>query len=114
MTYEGSTYTAGLFGGAGVSAMRLPSMLHYELPLDMPQRMLASIDRIQDEPVDIHLGNHPHNNNTVKRRQKQLAEGGNPFIKSTSWRTFLTDLRQKTEKIIAENAETAKAHQIEL
>lgn len=114
MTYEGSTYTAGLFGGAGVSAMRLPSMLHYELPLDMPQRMLASIDRIQDEPVDIHLGNHPHNNNTVKRRQKQLAEGGNPFIRPTSWRTFLTDLRQKTEKIIAENAETAKAHQIEL
>lgn len=114
VTYEGNTYHAGLFGGAGVSPMKLPSMLHYEMPLDMPQRMLASLDAVKDEPVDIHLGNHPHNNNTIKRREKQLAEGGNPFIKATTWPNFLLGLRQKTERIMAENIELAKLHNIEL
>lgn len=114
VTDNGNTYLAGLFGGAGVSAMKLPSMLHYELPLDMPQRMLASLELIKDEPVAIHLGNHPHNNNTLKRRERQLKEGGNPFIKTTSWQSFLTTIQQKTQKIIEENAELAKLHQIDL
>ena len=114
VTYEGKTYLAGTFGGAGVSAMRLHSMLHYELPLDMPQRMLSSLDKIKDEPVEIHLGNHPYNNNTLKRREKQLLEGGNPFIKATSWGNFIANQRQKTQKIIDENAISAKEHGIEL
>lgn len=109
VTDGGEKHLAGLFGGAGYGAMKLDYMLSVSLPLDMPQRMLASLDRMEREPVTIHLGNHPGNNKTVAKRGQQLAEGGNPFVDDgSSWRTFLADLRSKTEEIIAGNAEVMK------
>ena len=66
--------------------------------------MLRSIERIWDEPVDIHLGNHPGNNRTLDKRAQQLRDGGNPFIDPTSWRTFLQKLRTDTETVIEQNA----------
>ena len=114
VTDQGSTYLAGLFGGAGTNALTLPYMLHDQLPLDMAHRMIASLDRIKDEPVAVHLGNHPGNNRTLQKRELQLKEGGNPFVDASSWLEFVTSLRQNSLKIIAENAELAHLHQIEL
>ena len=105
---------AGTFGGAGVSAMRLHSMLHYELPLDMPQRMLSSLDKIKDEPVEVHLGNHPYNSHTLEKRERQLKEGGNPFVDASTWPEFVADIRQKSLKIMVENEELAREHHIAL
>ena len=114
VTDQGSTYLAGLFGGAGTNALTLPYMLHDQLPLDMAHRMIASLDRIKDEPVAVHLGNHPGNNRTLQKRELQLKEGGNPFVDASSWPEFVASLRQNSLKIIAENAELARLHQIEL
>ena len=114
VTDGGATYLAGMFGGAGVDALRLPFVLHYQLPLDMAQRMLVSLDRIKDEPVAVHLGNHPHNNHTLEKRARQLKEGGNPFVDIESWSKLMEDVRQKSLKIVEENAELARQHGIEL
>jgi hypothetical protein len=51
----------------------------------------------------VHLGNHPYNNKTFEKREKQLKEGGNPFIDGESWHEFLLDLEKKIHKKIAEN-----------
>lgn len=114
VTDQGNTYLAGQFGGAGVNALKLPYMLHYELPLDMPQRMVASLDLIKDEPVEVHLGNHPYNSHTLEKRARQLKEGGNPFVDPSTWPEFVADIRQKSLKIAKENVELAKLHQIDL
>ena len=114
VTDNGTTYLAGLFGGAGVAALKLPYVLHYELPLNMAQRMVESLDRIKEEPVVVHLGNHPYNSHTLEKRERQLQEGGNPFVDAGSWTEFVEDIRQKSLKIIEENAELARLHQIEL
>jgi len=114
VTDNGTTYLAGQFGGAGVAALKLPYMLHYQLPLDMAHRMVASLDRIKDEPVAVHLGNHPYNNCTLEKRGRQLEEGGNPFVDTSTWPEFVADIRQKSLKIIEENAELARQHQIDL
>ena len=114
VTESGNTYLAGLFGGAGVNALKLPYMLHYELPLDMPQRMVASLELIKDEPVVVHLGNHPYNSHTLQKRERQLQEGGNPFVDAGSWPGFIADIRQKSLQIIEDNKELAKQHQIDL
>ena len=114
VTDKGIPYLAGQFGGAGVNALKLPYMLHYELPLDMDRRMVASLDRIKNEPVAVHLGNHPYNSHTLEKRERQLQEGGNPFVDTESWKEFVEDIRQKSLKIIAENAELARQHQITL
>lgn len=114
VTDGGNTYLAGQYGGAGVAALRLPYMLHYQLPLDMPQRMLASLERVKDEPVAIHLGNHPYNSNTFEKRKRQRVEGGNPFVDTTTWPAFIADVRRKSLNVMAKNAEMAQQHQIDL
>ena len=114
VTDNGTTYLAGQFGGAGVAALKLPYALHYELPLDMAQRMVASLDRIKDLPVAVHLGNHPYNNHTLEKRARQLEAGGNPFVDTATWPEFVADIRQKSVNIIAENAELARQHNITL
>ena len=112
VTDSGKTYLAGLFGGAGINSMRLPFILTHDLPRDLPQRMLRSLDLVKDEPVVVHLGNHPYNSHTLEKREKQLKEGGNPFVDPTSWGEFIAHIRGKTQKLIEEDAELAKKHQI--
>ena len=110
VTYEGKTYLAGLYGGAGVNALLLPCMLDYKLPTDLPERMLASLDLVESEPVMVHLGNHPDNNKTIEKREKQLLEGGNPFIDAESWKEFIESMRQKTKQKMKENKELFRVH----
>ena len=114
VTDGGKTYLAGQFGGAGINAIKLPYMLHYQLPLDMAHRMVASLDKIKDEPVAVHLGNHPYNSRTLEKRARQLAEGGNPFVDTTTWPALMEDIRKKSLKIIEDNKELAKQHNIDL
>jgi len=113
VTDNGKTYLAGLFGGAGTYAMRLPDMLSMGVPLDMPQKMMQSLDLLEKEPVSVHLGNHPNNNETVEKREKQLKEGGNPFVDNgESWNKFLGIIRGRTVDIIANNEQLMKTHNI--
>lgn len=114
VTDNGTTYLAGQYGGAGVNALKLPYALHHQLPLDMAQRMVESLDRVKDEPVAVHLGNHPYNNHTLEKRERQLKEGGNPFVDTSTWPEFVADIRQKSLKIMEENAQLARQHQIDL
>ena len=114
VTDNGITYLAGQYGGAGVNALKLPYALHHQLPLDMAQRMVESLDRVKDEPVAVHLGNHPYNNHTLEKRERQLKEGGNPFVDTSTWPEFVADIWQKSLKIMEENAQLARQHQIDL
>ncbi len=108
VTYNGETHLAGTFGGAGTRAVTLPYIVRNERSEDSAQQLLSSIEKIWDEPVTVHLGNHPYNNHTIEKREKQLEEGGNPFISSDSWRDFLSELRKTVERIIEENEEMKK------
>lgn len=108
VTDNGNTYLAGLFGGAGVNALTLPNICYNKAPIDSPQQMLCSIEKIWNEPVVVHLGNHPYNNHTIEKRELQLKEGGNPFISPDSWHEFLSELKSKVEKIRKDNEELEK------
>ena len=109
VTWEGKTYLAGLFGGAGTNSMGLVYATHNEEAPDMTDRMLESIDKVWDEPVVVHLGNHPYNNKTLQKRAKQLEEGGNPFIDPDSWHRFLAELREDTQAVAEKNKEMSAA-----
>ena len=103
VTDQGKTYLAGLFGGAGVNAVSLPYICRNGSPADSAEQMLASLEKIWDEPIVVHLGNHPYNNHTLEKRQKQLEEGGNPFVAPDSWHAFLSDLKAKIKTVMANN-----------
>lgn len=102
-TYEGKSCTVGMFGGAGTNAITLPYLVRNGYPLDMPDRMLETIDMLKKIPVDIHLGNHPGNNHTLEKRKKMIEEGGNPFIDKNSWGDFLNSLEAKVKAVIEDN-----------
>lgn len=108
VTDNGKTYLAGMFGGAGINAITLPYICRNNRSSDCPQQMLASVEKIWDEPVVVHLGNHPGNNKTLEKRAQQLEEGGNPFIAPDSWHTFLGALKEKIKQIIVDNENMEK------
>lgn len=108
VTDNGKTYLAGMYGGAGVNAVTLANICYNEAPEDSAQQMLASIEKVWNEPVTVHIGNHPYNNKTMEKRQKQLIDGGNPFIAPESWHEFLGGLRTRIETIIKDNEELEK------
>ena len=102
-SYQGEEYVAATFGGAGLGAITLPHLCYNERSYDAPFIMLDAIDRVIDEKVDFHLGNHPANNNTFGRYEKMLKEGGNPFLNPEGWKNFLTELRQSVLGYIEQN-----------
>ena len=110
VTDGGEKHLAGLFGGAGTGATELEYILRFGLPLDMDRRMLKSIEQLKKEPVTLHLGNHPGNNQTMQKREKQLREGGNPFLGAESWPDFLDGLERTVTRIAAENEEKKRIH----
>ena len=103
VTENGERHLAGLFGGVGTAPMTAGYMKALDLPMDLSQRMLASIARLEKEPVSIHLGNHPENNHTLEKREQQILHGGNPFVDRGSWPMLLQSLREQTENIIVGN-----------
>lgn len=103
VTDNGKTYLAGMFGGAGTNAITLPYICAKNAERDCDVQMLRSIEMLMDEPVVVHLGNHPYNSKTLEKREQQLKEGGNPFIAPDSWREFLSGMKVKIEKIIKDN-----------
>lgn len=107
-TYEGKTYLVGLFGGVGTNALTLPYIYKNGYTEKLPYKMLDSIERLRKISVDIHLGNHPSNNHTLQKRERQLTEGGNPFIDPSSWGELLDSLEGTTKKIIEENDALSK------
>lgn len=108
VTDNGKTYLAGMFGGVGVNALTLPYLCHNQRIGDPAEDMLRSIEKIWDEPVEVHLGNHPANNGTFEKRNLQIKEGGNPFINPDSWHNFLLDLKARVKNVMAENEKAEK------
>ncbi|MBR3035744.1 MAG: MBL fold metallo-hydrolase [Lachnospiraceae bacterium] len=104
----------GLIGGVGLSSIHPWYMEHFDFPKDLPQQMLSKVLSLKEEHVDIHLGNHPGNNDTLEKREKMLetvrtlhvTDGDlpadrNPFIDPEAWPAFLDGLAARIEKVIA-------------
>lgn len=66
----------------------------------MRQTYLKSLAKVRQEHVDIFLGNHCINNNTLERRQQQIAHPNdpNPFIDTSLWGRYLD---QKRDELLA-------------
>ena len=64
----------------------------------------ASLERLKQEKVDIFIGNHTWNNDTLGKYEKLESTGQNDFIDSNIWHRFLDDYKRRLQAIIdAEN-----------
>jgi len=96
-----TTLRAASFGGVGLLTMHKPYCRRDHLPENMSEVMLHSIQKVKNEKVDIVLGNHPAQNNTLGKRQQMIEKSQtNPFIDPDEWRSFLLELDDQVRDFI--------------
>ncbi len=85
---RGEEHLAGMFGGAGMNSMTTEYLARRGLPFQLREQFLASIRRVLDEPVEVHVGNHLSDNN-YRGKLAARREGYEPFLEERTWRSFL-------------------------
>lgn len=91
----------GMFGGVGFNTMRRSYLDPNCLDNSCRQMFLASVERMKQEHVDIFLGNHIGNNDTLGKGAAVLAGEGNPFLHTGGeWKNFLAWLEQRMHNLI--------------
>ena len=80
-------------------------MIEHKIPFENRQKMVDSIKRLQNEKVDIFLGNHLQDNNTEEKLNKIRLGEENPFLKNgqAEWDAFLSKKLAQINKIIRED-----------
>lgn len=80
---------AGMFGGSGLFTMQKKFLEAHHLPADLPTAYQNSLTRLKQEHVDIHIGNHVDDNDTVGKGKRVLAGDINACINPAEWDKFL-------------------------
>ena len=88
VTWQGSTCRVGFHGGPGHNTLTDEFLARYDLPDTCRADFARSIDRLRQEHVDIHLGLHPNQSDTLAKA-KRMTETDNPFIDPQRWGAFL-------------------------
>lgn len=93
------TLRAGYLGGAGFLTMYKAYCSWYHLPQTKCTAMKETIQKLWNEKVDITLGNHPSQNNTLGKRKFMIENpDSNPFVNPKSWHIFLSKLEEQRAK----------------
>ncbi len=103
-THEnGKTYKVGMHGSVGTNSMALDWLTANNLSPDCRRQFLEGITRLQAIHVDVFLGNHVWNNDTLGKYQRSLTETENPFIDPDGWKAFLAECAASVQKMVDEN-----------
>lgn len=101
---ENRVLRAGMFGGAGTNTLTREFLRTNGLPLSVRQAYINSLNRVRNRHVDIFLGNHTDNNNTVKK----LKKGGDAFVCPDEWESFIDAKISYMEQIMRTESENEK------
>ena len=88
-TDNGKEYRAGMFGGAGLNTMRYVYLDKYSLPHSLREQFIESLQKVYDEKVEVHLGNHLGDNKHGEKMELVGKIDTNPFTDGSSWKWFL-------------------------
>ena len=106
---NGMTYRAGMFGGSGTEQLKKPYMNRPDRRVSYLMRgaFFRTLDRLEEEHVDIMLGNHTWQNAQDEKYKKLFTSAENPFIDPTEWMKYLARCREALWEIIREEEKTA-------
>lgn len=88
---DGKTYRCALFGGATTVTMYKKHLKKYGIRMSILEDFADSLNRLHSEKVDIVLGNHPRQNDTLGKIARMKEGGPNPWIDPAEWDRFLDD-----------------------
>jgi metallo-beta-lactamase class B len=82
------TFIAGLHGGMGINTLCKEFLDKYGLPYSLRDDFVRSMLRLNQEKVDIFLGNHMQHNHT--ERKAELVRSGNrlAFVDPDEWQAY--------------------------
>ena len=83
------TVRAGMHGGVGANTLKAKYMKENGIPSSMRDAYFAGIERLKKERVELFLGNHVGNNDTVGKLKKVAAGEKDAFIAPDEWIPFL-------------------------
>lgn len=98
---ESGVKRCGYYGGFGFNTLQKDYLIEIgDTKYDARRIYLESLAKVRDQRVEVFLGNHCVNNQTLERRKQQLEcpEGANPFIDDTLWGCYLD---QKRDELLA-------------
>ncbi len=87
-------YAVGIHGGPGINTLTDEYLARYDLSRRTRSRYMESIEKLKARKVDIFIGAHPDQNDTLGKR-KRMINGENPFIDKEAWPAFLSQLDAK-------------------
>ena len=106
--HEGDrTVRCGYYGGFGFNTLQKDYLIEIGDPEYRTRQIyLNSLARTRNEKVELFLGNHTINNDTMGRRQKQLEhpDGQNPFLDSSAWGQYMDKKRDDLLAFMADPA----------
>jgi metallo-beta-lactamase class B len=109
-----SSFRAGLHGGSGFNTL---NRRYIEKHGNTHSRgeFIEGLNRVLYEKVDIILGNHAGQTNTLEKMEKLQAcpEGANPFIDPGEWKTFIEDIEKRFNMMLEEEATGADLVELE-
>lgn len=95
----------GYHGGFGFNTLSKAHLTEVgDTEFAMRHTYLASLAKVRDQKVEIFLGNHCINNDTLGRHAKQLEnpDGPNPFVDDKLWGQYLDSKRDDLLKFMAD------------
>ena len=100
---QGHTYRVGIHGGPGLNTLTNAYLEKYGLPVSRRADYMDSLERLRDQRVDIFIGCHPGQNDTLAKRAA-MTEKRNPFIDPEAWPRFLAELERNARELFGPGA----------
>ena len=102
MPHKGRSLTVGMHGGVGTNSMQKSFLEKYGLDFSCRKDFFSGIERLLKKKVDVFIGNHTWNNDTIGK-SKSITEEHNPFIDETAWPAFLLNCKANLQAEIEQN-----------
>ncbi len=100
-----NTYRAGMHGGVGMNTLVQSFLLKYNFSFDCRDKFLEGLKKVENEKVEIFIGNHVGNNDTIGKLKHLRETGENLFIDPTAWKPFLESRRAALQSTIEKDVE---------
>jgi metallo-beta-lactamase class B len=102
MPHKERKLTVGMHGGVGTNSMCKSFLEKYSLDFSCRQDFFAGLEKLSKKKVDVFIGNHTWNNDTIGK-SKSITEEHNPFIDEDAWPAFLLKCKANLQAEIDQN-----------